>query len=162
MSDTKPYVENEDFVPDPTAQYGTLDTSGTAGAAHSKVEEVSPVFAVADQQNAVTAAKALDPDDASVHPSLVVLPDSERTYDEAVESVQAKAERAKDTKVALLEDRVTPAQQQAAEEGDEAARTAEAQANSHGSPGGLDGSGTGQVVEDGKAPAKKAASSDKK
>ena len=151
MSDTQPYVEDENFVPDPTAQYGTLDTSGTAGAAHSKIEDVSPVFAVADQQNAAQAARALDPDDDSVHSSLVVLPDSDRTYDEAVETVQAKAEKAASTKVALVDERETPAQKQAAESGAEAGALADAQTADHGAAGGLDGSGTGQVVNDGES-----------
>ena len=117
MSDPKPYVEDENFVPEPTAQYGTLDTSGTAGSAHGKIEEVSPVFAVADQQNAVQAAKAIDPKDDSVHPSLVVVPDSDRSRDDAVKAVNEKAKAAKSTKVALVDNRTTPAQAEAALDG---------------------------------------------
>lgn len=45
------YQENPEHVPDPTAMSGTLDTSGTAGGEHEKIENVSSVFAAADAQN---------------------------------------------------------------------------------------------------------------
>ena len=66
--------DNEDFVPDPTHQYGTVDTSGTAGVADSRIEEVTSIFEVAKAQDAVVAARALDPDDPDVSESMVVLP----------------------------------------------------------------------------------------
>lgn len=69
-----PYVENPDHVPNPTDQYGTYDTSGTAGTAHSRLENVSPIFDVAKQQDLVTAARALDPEDTEVPEHLVVKP----------------------------------------------------------------------------------------
>lgn len=125
MSNTKTYVENEDFVPNPTDQFGTLDTSGTAGAAHSRIEEVSPVFAVADQQNALAAAKAIDPDDDSVPASAVVLPDDKgRSRDEAVKAVKERAKKAeKDGD--LTQNRVTPAQAEAAEADKDAQKAAQ-------------------------------------
>lgn len=135
------YVENEDFVPEPTAQYGTLDTSATAGAAHSQIVEISPVFEVADAQNAANAAKALDPDDDSVPASAVILPDSGRSRDDAVEAVKAKAKKAED--VDLTSARQTPAQKEAAESGDEQEAKAVSEGASTNAAGGLDGSGTG-------------------
>ena len=148
MSKTAPYVENEDFVPEPTAQFGTLDTSGTAGSAHAKIEEISPVFAVADHQNAVQAAKALDPKDPSVHESLVILPDSARGYDDAVKAVKDKAKAAKAPDP--LQNRTTPAQEQAAESGADAGAAAAAQQADHGASGAADGSGTGTAKESAK------------
>src|ERR1700745_375263 len=68
------YKENDDHVPNPTDQFGTVDTSGTAGTAHARIEEVSPIFEVAKAQDMVTAARALDPEDTDVPESLVVLP----------------------------------------------------------------------------------------
>ena len=172
MSDNKPYQENENFVPEPTAAFGTLDTSGTAGAAHSRVEAISPVFEVAEKQNALNAAKALDPDDDSVPASLVVVPDSDRSRDDAVEAVKAKAAKAEESEVSLLTERKNPFQKQAELEGDEGAEVAERQRATHGASGGLDGSGVGETrteptseaseAQDKSAtPAKKAASSKK-
>lgn len=72
---TKPvgYFENEDYRPDPLSQYGTLDTSDTAGGAHQSIREISPVFEEARVANLQTAARALDPDDPTPE-ELVVLP----------------------------------------------------------------------------------------
>lgn len=143
MSDTKPYQESDKFVPEPTAQFGTLDTSGTAGVAHSRLEEITPVFDVARKQEAKAAAAALDPEDDSVPASLVILPDSDRTKDEAVETVKARAKAVEDDEVTLLTERKTLAQKQAEETGDEAGQKADGQTGSQGASGGLDGSGTG-------------------
>ena len=74
MSDTERYQEDPDFVPNPADYTGTLDTSGTAGAAHGKIEAVTPIFDIAKHQDLQTAAKALDPDDDTVSESSVVLP----------------------------------------------------------------------------------------
>lgn len=57
------YIENPDFVPDATAQFGTLDTSGTGGGSHQRLEEVTPIFDVAKVEDMKVAAKALDPND---------------------------------------------------------------------------------------------------
>lgn len=164
MSDIK-YQENENFVPEPTAQFGTLDTSGTAGVAHSRLEEVTPVFDVARKQEAKAAARALDPEDTGVHESLVTLPDSNRTKDEAVEAVRARAEAVEEEEVTLLTERKTFAQKEAEKEGDEAGQVADGRTGSQGASGGLDGSGTGttkaeasEAEDKGKTPAKKAES----
>lgn len=88
------YMESDDHVPDPTHQFGTVDTSGTAGTAHSRIEETTAIFDVAKQHDLVTAARALDPDDTDVSSSLVVLPGDLRDMEEAKEAVRAAAENA--------------------------------------------------------------------
>lgn len=45
------YVEDPNFVPDATAATGTLDTSGTAGAEDSRIENTTPVFDAAKAQD---------------------------------------------------------------------------------------------------------------
>ena len=60
------YTEGDDnFVPDPTNVFGTLDTSATAGGAHEDIEQVSPVFEAARAQDLAAAADALDDGDTS-------------------------------------------------------------------------------------------------
>jgi hypothetical protein len=68
------YRESDDFVPNPTDQTGTVDTSGTGGMANSRIEEVTPIFELANKQDRITAARALDPDDDEVTRSHVVMP----------------------------------------------------------------------------------------
>jgi hypothetical protein len=141
------YQEDENFVPEPTAQFGTLDTSGTAGAAHSRIEEISPVFEVADALNAQAAAKAVEDGDFSQ----VILPTGQQLVtgdpDAAKEAVLAKA---KDTEPVLVaSSRKTPPLEDAEEEGDEAAAKAEAQQTQQGAGSrGTDGSGTGTTTGD--------------
>ena len=110
------YQESDDHVPNPTDQYGTLDTSGTAGAAHAKLEEITPVFEVASAQEAQVAAKAIDPKDESVHPSMVTMPDDKgRSRDEATKAVKDRAKATQDKADAgLAGTRTTPAQAEAA------------------------------------------------
>lgn len=67
------YSERDDWVPSPFHQYGTVDTSDTAGVANNSVQDVSPVFAYAKVRNLETAARALDPKDPTPE-ELVVLP----------------------------------------------------------------------------------------
>jgi hypothetical protein len=128
------YSESEHHVPNPTDQTGTLDTSGTAGAADSKLEEVTAVFDEAKKQNLEVAARALDPSDEEVHHSLVNLPQGAVIHhadpDAAADRVKAaaKAVAGKDTNP----HRRSPAQKQAAEEGDEGKQRAEAQQKEQG------------------------------
>lgn len=129
------YTESESHIPNPTDQIGTLDTSGTAGAAHSKLEEVTPVFDVAKAQVAQVAARALDPDDPT--PSyMVVTPTVQATAvvdeDAIKERVVAKADALADKATGPVGVTMTPAQEQAAEEGTGAAQTAETQRASQG------------------------------
>jgi len=143
MSQTKTYVEDKNFVPNPTDQFGTLDTSGTAGAAHSRIEEISPIFRVAEQQSALNAARALDPNDDSVPASAVVLPDGgARSREDAEKVVKDRAAKAKKELggTDLVTDPKGPAQKDAAESGDEAGTKANAERESQGAGKGTDGS----------------------
>ena len=128
------YKESDDFVPSPTDVFGTLDTSNTAGAADSRIETVTPIHEVAKAQDAIVAAKALDPDDDSVDSSLVVLPQglviSESGEQEARERVQTVGQKAAESPVEI--GGPNPFQKQAAESGEKAAETAEAQQENEG------------------------------
>jgi hypothetical protein len=143
MPSTQPegYVENPDFVPNPTDAVGTLDTSGTAGSAHSKIEEITPIFDVARQQDLATAAKALDDKDDSVDAALVTLPTGASIVNEDPEAakkrVAAAARRQKD--VDLTSSRQTASTKAAAEGGSPSVET------SVQGEGGTDGGGTGST-----------------
>lgn len=141
------YKESDDFVPDPTDAFGTLDTSQTAGSAHGKVEAVTPIFEIAKAQNAVTAARALDPNDTEVDSSLVTLPQgmviSESGEQEARDRVAATADTAKSEPVVV--GGPNPFQRAAAESGAEAGQAAQAESPS-GQGGAFDG-GTGGTHE---------------
>ena len=90
-----PYSESQSFVPNPTDVVGTLDTSATAGAAHGRIESVTPVFDIAKRENALVAARAVDPDDDSVSISAVTLPGGEMNREEAITLLKEKAATAK-------------------------------------------------------------------
>lgn len=99
-TDAAPYTESSEHVPDPTAVYGTLDTSATAGGEHERLEGITPVFDAAKAQDLQYAADALDPDnDENTDTASVVLPDDHITNDEAKENVAAAAEAAAGVKV---------------------------------------------------------------
>jgi hypothetical protein len=128
------HEDNENHVPNPLYSTGTLDTSDTAGAADNSIREVSPVFEAARAANLVAAAKALDPDDATPA-ELVVLPQgsvtvtgSVRTADEAREEIAASLRALKENPVEL--GGVTPAQQSAAEENEDADAEVDTRASS--------------------------------
>lgn len=131
------YVENPDFVPNPTDAVGTLDTSGTAGTAHGKIEEVTPIFDVAKQQDLATAAKALDDKDDSVDAALVTLPTGSTIVNE---DPDAAKRRVKEAAKAVKEVDLTSSRQTASTK---AAADGEA-------PGSGDG-GTGTEIKDGKS-----------
>lgn len=99
--DTDAYFENEEYVPDPLHQYGTLDTSDTAGGAHQDIREISPTFEAARAQNLRTAVRALDPDDPEVGEDLVVLPQNERTADDGRRAVERSVKALIDNPVKL-------------------------------------------------------------
>lgn len=87
-----PYKESDDFVPDPTAVFGTLETSGTAGGDNEKAEKISPIFDAAKANDLAYAKRAVDPDDTEVdEASAVVLPNNDRDTDQAREAVRAAA-----------------------------------------------------------------------
>jgi hypothetical protein len=70
------YFEREDYVPDPYAQRGQVDTTDTAGVVPD-VREVSHVFDEARARNMQVAARALDPNDPTVPAELVTLPEGQ-------------------------------------------------------------------------------------
>lgn len=140
------YVENPDHVPNPTDMYGTLDTSGTAGAAHGKIDEVTPIFEKARQDDLATAARALDPDDDGVDSSLVVLPQGQNIVpvdpEAEAERIKGVAATAAESEVDLTSPRMTGPKKEAAQSGPEAAEVAEAQQAEQGAgSGATDGGG---------------------
>lgn len=126
------YVEDPNFVPNPTEQFGTLDTSGTAGSAHSDIKEVTPIFKIAEVENAQQAARALDPDDDSVDASLVVMPVGQTLTVVDEESIKKRiTEKAAATEpVAVFGP--TDAQEDAAKTGEEGEEIAQAQQETQG------------------------------
>lgn len=110
------YQESEDFVPDATMVTGTLDTSGTAGSHDQRVEDVTPVFDAAKAQDLQYAAKAVDPEDKSVQDThAVVLPEGDRTNDEAKQAVAEQAESFREDPVEV-KDPTVKAQEKNAEQ----------------------------------------------
>jgi hypothetical protein len=93
--------DSENFTPNPHFQYGTLDTSDTAGAAHQNIKEVSPVFEVGRAQALQLAARALDPEDKDVSESLVVLPEESLTADEAKRNLADRVQAYKDEPIVV-------------------------------------------------------------
>lgn len=108
------YTESEDFVPDPTMATGTLDTSGTAGAEDSKVENTTPVFDAADAQNVLAANDSIHGEgDAKV-----VMPgDDDRTPEQAKEIIEKKAEEVRENPVKVEDPSISNAEENA-ESGD--------------------------------------------
>jgi hypothetical protein len=65
----KPYSESPDHVPDPTAVTGTLETSGTGGGRHARLEGVAAIFEGVTQQT-------VELDGLAVHQGAVVQNDT--------------------------------------------------------------------------------------
>jgi hypothetical protein len=124
-TDDDGYFEDENWRPDPLAQYGTVDTSDTGGGgAHGSIADASPVFAEARAMNLLVAARALDPEDDSVGEELVTLPQGSVSVTGSTRTV---ADGRQDIEVALkrlAEDPIvlggpTPEQRVAAQEYDQ-------------------------------------------
>lgn len=114
------YFEREDYRPDPFAVRGNVDTTDTAGTVPD-VREVSHVFDEARARNMQVAARALDPNDATVPEELVTLPQGQvtvvgttKTADEGREDVVRAVNAVAEHPVEI--GGLTPAQQVAAEE----------------------------------------------
>jgi hypothetical protein len=107
------YVESDEHVPDPTAVTGTLDTSGTAGAADSRIENTTPVFEAAKAQDLQYAALAVDPEHPEVPESAVVLPDDHLTPDQARDNVRQAAEAYQEDPVQVQDPTIQQAQRNA-------------------------------------------------
>jgi hypothetical protein len=130
------YKESDEHVPDPTDQFGTLDTSATAGSAHGQVDAVTPIFDVAKAQDKLTAAKALDPNDDSVDASLVVLPQGMVIAEDGAQAARDRVTNAAQNLDPVEIGGPNAYQQKAAESGEEAGAEAQAeQANQSGSAG---------------------------
>lgn len=113
------YKESDSHVPSPTDQFGTLDTTDTAGKADHSVQDVSPVFEAAKAQNLLQAARALDPEDTEVPSSLVILPgDDDRDKETAKEEILNQAKTLSQDKVEVS-DETSPAKEQAADTDDD-------------------------------------------
>lgn len=97
VTDARPYklgayVEDPNWVPDPYAQYGTVNTSGTAGDdVHGSVHEVSPAFQIGRAQALVQAARALDPDDPTPADTVILPNANYRSEEDARDAVRAAA-----------------------------------------------------------------------
>jgi hypothetical protein len=63
MSDTQPYKESDEHVPNPYHQTGVVDTTGTFGDTGARIENVSPVFAQAKAAAFANAVDAIDDPD---------------------------------------------------------------------------------------------------
>ena len=120
------YVENPDFVPNPTDMYGTFNTSGTG--AHHDPATVSPIFEVDRNLTAQEIVNALDPEHPTprdrvvfAEPKPVVSADNEAEE----KSLREKAEARLEQEVVI--GGPTPAEQEAAEGGEESSRKAEQQ-----------------------------------
>lgn len=120
-----PYKESDDHVADPTAVFGTLETSGTAGGDNERAEKISPIFDAAKAQDLAYAARAVDPDDTEVDEgSAVVLstgvtqvagdPNADR------ERVRRAAAAFQKEPVAVEDPSVTDAEKENAQKKDEA------------------------------------------
>lgn len=112
------YVENEDHVPNPTYQTGTVDTTGTGGDAAADPNAVSPVFAQARAAALGAAVEAIE-DPNQDETRVVSLPEEELTRDDAIAKVEEAAEEAKNNP--QLTEGLTPGAQEAAEEQEQSA-----------------------------------------
>lgn len=112
-----PYKESDDHVPNPLFMTGRVDTTGTGGDIAGHPEEVSPVFARARADALGAAVDALDNHPLG-RPDSVILPnDTGKTYEEAADDLRRGAEGARE-QADLQEGGITPARQEAAQEGE--------------------------------------------
>jgi hypothetical protein len=95
------YVEDDNFVPDPSDLIGQFNTSGTG--AHQNLDAHTNAFAIDRQAVAEQVVRALDPKDFSVNSSAVILPDTDLTHEEAKAEILAKAEEIASTPLVLGE-----------------------------------------------------------
>lgn len=120
--DTAPdgaYKESDEHVPDPTAAFGTLDTSGTSGGQNERIEHITPLFDAARAQDLQYAAKALDPnDDSVIDPGAVVNEGAAvtvttaggRTPEQGEEAVKNAAKAAEENPVKIQDPSITDAE----------------------------------------------------
>lgn len=136
------YVEDPDFVPDPTDMHGTLNTTGIG--AHQDPAIVSPMFEVDKKATAAQIKAALDPDDTSVDSGKVLLTTPQTVvavdHDAEREALVKRAEAELSTPVVIggTGEEGTDAEKEAAKsgpEGEQAAAQQEAETTSDASAG---------------------------
>lgn len=108
------YMEDENHVPNPLYMTGHVDTTGTAGDLAGRIEQVSPAFAQHRATTLRAAADAMAGEGAA--PENVILPDKDKSYDDAVAELNAAADAAENDP--QLTTGLTPAQQEAARPGE--------------------------------------------
>lgn len=109
------YVENEDHIPEPTDMVAQFNTEGVG--AHGRIEEVSPIFEVDKVKVAQEVTAALDPKNAAVPSSRVLLPEALDDNETAKKNLLEVAEERVKQGVVIGE--ATPAEREAELEGDE-------------------------------------------
>jgi hypothetical protein len=109
------YVENEDHIPNPTDMVAQFNTSGTG--AHGRIEEVAPVFQVDKVKTAQEIQAALDPKNTAVSSDRVLLPSTETDNDAAKKDLKARADAT--VKAGVVVGGPTPAEEEAALDGEE-------------------------------------------
>lgn len=122
-----PYVEDENFVPNPTDIHGVYVTDGVGP--HQDPTTISPIFDVDKAAVAQQVVDALDPE-SPVSASYVSLPEvttgSSEARNEAAESLKAAAQATLD-KGPVVVGEAPQVEKDAAETGDEAVRLAQAE-----------------------------------
>lgn len=129
-TDGAPYVENPDFVPDPTNVYGTYNTSGTG--AHEDPNVVSPLYAADRKAVAQQIVSALDPEDQTVDEGTVLFPAPQANVTIQDDNGAAKQALREKAQAVLDEGPVVvggpaPAEQAAAESGEAGEQAADEQ-----------------------------------
>lgn len=115
------YVESDEFTPNPMDLHGTFNTSGVG--AHHDPSTVSPMFEVDRKATAAQIVAALDPEDTSVSADTVLLPEGDKDPEAAKEAIKAQAQALLDEGPVVIGG-PTPAEAEAAKEGDEGAAAA--------------------------------------
>ena len=114
------YKESDSHVPNPTDMVAQFNTEGVG--AHGKIEEVSPIFEVDKVKTAQEIVGALDPDNDAVDSDRVLLPNVEQDNEVAKENLLAVAEKRVEKGVEI--GGPTPAEREAALEGEEGEQAA--------------------------------------
>lgn len=121
------YKESEDFTPNPTDMVAQYNTEGVG--AHQRIEEVSPIFEVDKVKTSQEILGALDPKNDAVRSDRVLLPEAVSDNETARKEITEVAKNR--VKKGVEIGGPTPAQQEAALEGDEGAEAAVEQERSN-------------------------------
>lgn len=112
------YKESDEHQPRLTDQTAFLNTTGIGNSDH-RIEEISPVFEVDKVKTAEEILGALDPENTKVSSDRVMLPDADVVVrdDDAADQIKKAAEARVERGVVV--GGLSPAQEEAAEEGEE-------------------------------------------